>query len=91
MPTLRSTRALLALVLTLALPAQAQETEADDPPDRVGRVAVVEGNVSIRPPEQTDWTAAVLNYPVAAGTAVYTESGARTELSFGNARSGWTG
>lgn len=85
MSHLRSMRAGLALLLTLALPAQAQESEADDPPDRVGRVAVVEGNVSIRPPEQTDWTAAVLNYPVAAGTALYTESGARTELSFGNA------
>lgn len=86
MVALRSMRVCLALLLALALPAQAQQqAEGDDPPDRVGRVAVVEGNVSLRPPEQTDWSAAALNYPVAAGTAVYTESGARTELSFGNA------
>ncbi len=85
MSNLRTVPALLGLLLALALPAQAQQAEPDDPPDRVGRVAVVEGSVSLRTPEQTDWQAAILNYPIAAGTAVYTESGARTELNFGNA------
>jgi len=85
MVALRRMRATLALLLAFALPAEAQQAEVEDPPERAGRVALVEGNVSLRTPDQSDWMAATLNYPVAAGTAVYTESGARTELSFGNA------
>ncbi len=85
MAALRRTRAALALLLAFALPAQAQQAEAEDPPDRVGRIALVEGDVSLRGPDQTDWTVAVANYPVAAGTSLHTASGARTELGFGNA------
>jgi hypothetical protein len=54
-----------------------------DPPQRVGRVALIRGDVSIQPTDQDDWEPATRNYPVTQGEAVWTGQGANTELQIG--------
>jgi hypothetical protein len=72
-----------ALVL-LAAPALPQTALPGDPPARVGRLSHVEGQVSSRTADQNDWSAAVLNYPVSTGLSLWTEPGARAEISYGD-------
>jgi hypothetical protein len=59
---------------------------ADDPPTRVGRIAYLEGTVSFHASPTADWGTAVLNYPVAAATSVWTDDGGRAEIEIGAAR-----
>jgi hypothetical protein len=54
-----------------------------DPPQRVGRVALIRGDVSVQPTDQDDWEPATRNYPVTQGEAVWTEQGANAELQIG--------
>ncbi|WP_162915024.1 DUF6600 domain-containing protein, partial [Desertibaculum subflavum] len=83
-------RRLVPLLLTPALAllsldnAAGQTALPGDPPARVGRLSHVEGQVSARMPDQADWSAAVLNYPVSTGLALWTEPGARAEISYGD-------
>ncbi len=70
---------LIALLLGAA-PAAAW---ADDPPERVGRIAYVEGGVLLQGAANEAWAPAVPNYPVAAGASVATQAGARGEVQFG--------
>ena len=58
--------------IALAQPAPGPE-QASDPPARVGRLARTVGTVSFHPPGADHWDAAVLNYPVSAGDAFWTE------------------
>ncbi len=51
------------------------------PPDRVGRMSLVSGNVSVRASEE--WLDAVLNFPVVAGASVRTGAQARAEIEIG--------
>ncbi|MEA2753785.1 MAG: hypothetical protein QOJ54_74, partial [Aliidongia sp.] len=66
----------LALVLGMgvvtAAQAQAQD-EGADPPTRVGRIAVLEGNVSFHASPQDPWTDAAVNYPVAQAGQLWVE------------------
>src|SRR5579871_3419486 len=71
----------LALVLAIAAPARAD----DDPPTRVGRIALIQGTVSFHASPDTDWSAAVMNYPVAAGTALWADQGSKAEIGLGEA------
>lgn len=83
-------RRLIPLLLTPALAlveldsASGQTALPGDPPARVGRLSHVEGQVSARTPDQADWSAAVLNYPVSTGLALWTEPAARAEISYGD-------
>ena len=51
------------------------------PPDRVGRLSLVSGSVSVRASEE--WLDAVLNFPVAAAASVRTGAQARAEIEIG--------
>ena len=46
------------------------------PPSRVGRLGWVRGQVSMRPNGAEQWQPAVVNYPLSAGDAVWTQPGA---------------
>jgi hypothetical protein len=65
----------LAVYSTLAL--------ADDPPARVGRVALTQGQVSISSAGETA-NAALVNWPVTSNQTISTAPGARTELRVGS-------
>src|SRR5450830_864931 len=54
-----------------------------DPPARVGRIAAVEGKVTVRTDEGTE-TGSLLNWPVTTDNRVTTASGARAELRVGS-------
>jgi hypothetical protein len=70
---------LLFLGLFAAVPALAQEA----PPALVGRLAVVSGTVAFHRQGETVWSAAAVNYPVAAGTSLWTERNSRAEIRIG--------
>lgn len=78
----------------LPLPDSAQ-TQADqqpadqqqaDPPERVGRIARINGTVSFHNQGDTQWSPASVNYPVASGNAFWTEPGARLSLDVSDSR-----
>jgi hypothetical protein len=54
-----------------------------DPPERAGRISIVEGAVSIKPPQEDDWTGAARNHPVAPGESFWTGDDGRAELQIG--------
>ena len=72
-----------SLIATPPLPAMAQAQGPDGPegplvtpPSRVGRLGWVRGQVSMRPNGAQQWEPAVVNYPLSAGDAVWTQPGA---------------
>src|SRR5262252_3247065 len=71
---------LMVAVLLAAGPAVAQQ----DPPARVGRVAVVNGELGFHRPGEAAWSKASLNYPVAAGGSFWTDPKSRAELRIGS-------
>src|SRR5205814_953891 len=73
-------KSLLVLGLLAALPAVAQQ----EPPARVGRVAVVAGELGFHGPGETSWSKASLNYPAAAGESFWTDPKSRAELRIGS-------
>ena len=68
-----------------AAPTQPYQQTAD-PPERVGRLAAVNGAVSYHGPDADQWIAATLNYPVASGDAFWTQPGASAQLEIGASR-----
>jgi hypothetical protein len=74
-------------ILLLVFIAAAAFTAAvwADPPSRVGRINVLEGQVSFRPGSLDDWAPATLNYPLTAGDRLWTSQGARAEVHVGSA------
>ena len=76
-----------ALFATAALCVRAQgDPDTADPPMRAGRIAWIEGAVSLRPAGLPDWNAAPLNQPLTTGDAIWSDTGARSELDLGQAR-----
>ncbi|HWK45287.1 MAG TPA: DUF6600 domain-containing protein [Stellaceae bacterium] len=59
--------------------------QADDPPARVGRIAQVDGSVSMHSADEDHWDAATPNYPVTGGYSYWTEPGAHAALQVGAA------
>jgi hypothetical protein len=81
---------LLALGFVAAHPAAAQ-SYADastqptaevqtDPPDRVARIAIIQGNVSLEPAGVDTFSQAELNYPLTVGDRVYVDLQGLAEL-----------
>lgn len=66
-------------------PALAQDAAAPsaDPPARVGRLARLEGTVSTHGSGSTQWSPAVLNFPVAFGDSVWTQPQAQADIEVG--------
>ena len=69
-----------SLIAAPPLPAMAQAQGPDGPegplvtpPSRVGRLSWVHGQVSMRPNGAQQWEPAVVNYPLSAGDAVWTQ------------------
>jgi hypothetical protein len=85
---LQAVATLLLLVLALGLagsPARAaDEPDVVDPPARVGRVARVEGWVSLLNQDSNDAVEAPRNWPLTTGDTVSTGADARAELRIGS-------
>jgi hypothetical protein len=61
-------------------PAPAAQNSGGDPPAVVGRLAGITGTVSYHGPEDTEWQAATLNYPVQTGDSFWTEPQAHAAI-----------
>ncbi len=55
-----------------------------DPPGRVGRISYIGGTVSFKTADDTQWTQATPNFPVAAGAAFWTDAGSLVEIRIGS-------
>lgn len=58
--------------------------QTPDPPARVGRLNYITGPVSFAPGGLNQWARATLNYPLTAGTALWTDENGRAELHIGS-------
>ena len=72
-------------VAILALAANRTLADDDDPPSRVARLSVANGQVSFSPAGTDDWVAAVLNRPITTGDKLWTDQNSRAELHVGSA------
>ncbi|MGH8455668.1 MAG: DUF6600 domain-containing protein [Stenotrophobium sp.] len=77
----RDWRPLLALLLGFC----ATPVFADDPPDRVARLSVIQGDVSFAPAGEDSFGDADVNRPLATGDRLLTGDGGRAELQLGGA------
>jgi hypothetical protein len=64
---------------TLSCASRAQDA-AQNPPARVGRLALIDGTVSYHTADQNYWQAARRNYPVTTGQAFWTEPNAHAAI-----------
>src|SRR5688572_33209457 len=69
------TTALFALLAAFASVAQAQ-----DLPTRVGRVAHIEGRVSLYQDPESGWEKAYVNSPITSENSVWADDGSRAEV-----------
>jgi hypothetical protein len=60
------------------------QAPAQDPPSRVARLNLIQGQVSFQPATVNEWTAATLNYPVTIGDHLYADDQSRAELHVGS-------
>ena len=75
---------LLLVALALLAGGAARAEEALDPPGRVGRLAEVEGEVSIYSAEAGEWIDAVRNRPVTTGDRLSSSGRGRAEIQVGS-------
>jgi hypothetical protein len=75
---------LLKSAMLLAFTTLSALAVAADPPARVGRVSLTQGQVSIGGEVGTAMSPAQVNWPVTSGTMLTTAAGARTELRIGS-------
>jgi hypothetical protein len=57
---------------------------AVDPPSRVARLDLIQGQVSFQPAGVQDWTAATMNYPMTTGDHLYADDNSYAELEVGS-------
>src|SRR5208283_402101 len=69
----------LILAVALAVPARAAADD-DDPPGRVARLSVTNGQVSFSPAGTDDWVSAITNRPITTGDKLWTDNDSRAEL-----------
>jgi hypothetical protein len=68
-------------ILLLAFPSlHAQNDISGDPPNRVARISVIQGNVSLEPNGVNDFSQAEINYPLTSGDRVYVDNTSLGEL-----------
>jgi hypothetical protein len=63
---------------------QAAATEEGDPPSRAARLSFLKGQVSFQPAGESEWAEAIANRPLTVGDRLWTDTGARAELSTGS-------
>jgi hypothetical protein len=88
MASFRALRGLAALSLCLlAGLARAQDyaPPEDDPPERAARLSYIQGDVSLQPAGEEEWTAAIVNRPLTTGDKLWTDQRARAEIDVGRA------
>ena len=73
-----------AALLSVTFPARSM-ADHYDPPGRVARLRYLQGSVSFQPAGDSDWVAAAVNRPMTTGDRLWTDRGARAELSIGSA------
>ncbi len=85
-----SLRVLAALLVTIGcvfIPLQSSRAQhSQNPPGRVGRVALIDGTVSYHTADQNYWQAARRNNPITTGQAFWTEPNAHAALDVDNSR-----
>jgi hypothetical protein len=70
----------VALLITALAPWLAGMAQAQELPSRVGRIAYVDGQVSLFNDPDEGWQRASLNYPITSQNSVWTDSRSRAEL-----------
>jgi hypothetical protein len=81
----RSFRVILLMgVSILALNSNAHAQS--DPPGRVGRLAYMQGTVSMHDAQQDTWSNAAINTPVTTGDSLWTEPNGHDEISISGTR-----
>jgi hypothetical protein len=82
---LRATAALsMCLVFGWAYGQQNDQYDPD-PPDRAARLSYLQGDVSLQPAGEDDWTNAIVNRPLTTGDKLWTDQGGRVEIEVGQA------
>jgi hypothetical protein len=77
---------LLSLVFAIVMVApRLAAADDDDPPGRVARLSLTNGEVSFSPAGTDDWVSAVVNRPITTGDKIWTDKGGRAELHVGSA------
>src|SRR5262245_4023117 len=69
-----------------ALAVASSAVAQSEPPGRVGRLAFIDGTVSFHDHAQGGWTQAGVNTPLTSGASLWTEPGARSEISLAGTR-----
>ncbi len=72
-----------SLVVVMSCSAHAQSDGEGSPPSRVGRIGLIEGDVSFFADRDEGWRKARVNYPVTSKNSVWTNGPARAEVRFG--------
>ena len=78
-------RSLLLICLLSVAGLTVAEEAVVDPPGRVARLSLVEGEVSMAPAGTEEWAEAILNRPLTSGDRVWVDNGGRAELQVGSA------
>jgi len=73
--------ALALFALLAGVPAHA---DSDDPPARVARVNLIDGNAELKLAGTENWIDQLLNRPLTGGDRLWIESGARAEMHIGS-------
>jgi hypothetical protein len=79
----RSFSTLFGIAALLLLGAAQALAAANDPPDRVARLAWLAAKVSVEPAGTRQWTQAVPNTPLTTGDRIYIDANGRAELQTG--------
>jgi hypothetical protein len=80
--TTRRTRlcSLMGILLLAGPLLHAQNDNGYDPPNRVARISVIQGNVSLEPNGVDAFSPAEINYPLTSGDRVYADNNSFAEL-----------
>ena len=71
---------LLGILLLGAGPWLHAQNDSGDPPNRVARISLIQGNVSLEPNGVDAFSQAEINYPLTSGDRVYAENNSFGEL-----------
>ena len=89
---------LLLLSLSFVIPGLCNADDGPKPPSpsavshvRVVRLSFLEGTVTVRKPESTEWVAASVNTPIEEGFSVATDKKSFAEVQFENGSTVWLG